>query len=570
MIIVLYEGEAVELTGPASEEWQPLICASVQGYVHNDFVLLEGESPLEPAPVEEVPAEEVPTEEVPVEEVPVTEAPTEEVPVEDVPTEEIPVEDVPTEEVPVNDEVPTEEVPVDEAPVDEEPVFEAPAEDVPTEEIPVTDEPVEETPVTEPEPTEEVETPVVEDPTEVPTEEAETPVATEEPVETETPVATEEPTEEPTEVPTVEVEPTPVPTVAVPEIETEEAEAIQQTFTAAIDTSAADATGYAVVAGTNGDGVRCRASGSTNAPIITVLPEGTEVALRGSASGDWQPVVCAKSNGFVHTDYLAKSDGGGDITAAVGSDGEFTAAAITGTAVVSGTGGGGLRCRSSASYSGNIITVLAEGSKVNLNGSAQGEWQPVICGGKNGFAHVDYLTKSASSSKSTTSAASNTGTGSSGSAKVTGTNGDGVRCRSSASYSGNIITVLAEGATVTLRGATQGEWTPVTCAGKSGFVHKDYLTKTSGSTSGGSTSGGGTSAASSGTAKVTGTGGGGLNCRSSASSSGSVLMVLSEGATVTLRGAAQGSWQPIVCGGKNGFATRRLPDQEQRRLHQRR
>src|SRR5690606_40261248 len=38
---------------------------------------------------------------------------------------------------------------------------------------------------------------------------------------------------------------------------------------------------YAVIAGTNNDGVRCRAAASYDAAVITVVPEGETVELTG-------------------------------------------------------------------------------------------------------------------------------------------------------------------------------------------------------------------------------------------------------------------------------------------------
>jgi uncharacterized protein YgiM (DUF1202 family) len=39
-----------------------------------------------------------------------------------------------------------------------------------------------------------------------------------------------------------------------------------------------------------------------------------------------------------------------------------------------------------------VITVLTEGSTVKLNGAATNGWQPVICGGKNGYVSSAYVT----------------------------------------------------------------------------------------------------------------------------------------------------------------------------------
>jgi thermitase len=84
------------------------------------------------------------------------------------------------------------------------------------------------------------------------------------------------------------------------------------------DTSEADAntsemtiesTGSAIVADTDGDGANCRAEASTDAAIIAVLPEGTVVDLAGEPVGEWQPVFCGDSIGYVHTQFLSYEAG---------------------------------------------------------------------------------------------------------------------------------------------------------------------------------------------------------------------------------------------------------------------
>jgi cell wall-associated NlpC family hydrolase len=383
---------------------------------------------------------------------------------------------------------------------------------------------------------------------------AETPAETETPVASETPVATETAV---AETPVVEEEPT--------EVIDENAEPV------VLDESLVS--GVAIVTGTNGDGVRCRAKASSTSNTITILAEGTTVQLTGVPVGVWQPVFCNGSAGYISNlflgsgDSVSSTDGGAvsstDGVTALAVGAEVSAAALTGSAVVSGTNGDGVRCRSSASLSGSVITVVAEGTAISLRGIATGEWQPVVCAGSNGFIHTAYLKNTGGSSTSDGSG-SNSGSSDVGSSATTGTATvnsapGGLNCRSTGSMSGTVITVLAHGSTVSLRGAASNGWQPVVCGGRNGFVSAQYLTTGStsggsnnGGTSGGSTSGGG-SATTGSTMYVSGTGGGGVRLRSSASMSGSILAVVPEGAAVSVRSGSTSDWIAVTYGGKNGF-----------------
>jgi cell wall-associated NlpC family hydrolase len=224
-------------------------------------------------------------------------------------------------------------------------------------------------------------------------------------------------------------------------------------------------------------------------------------------------------------------------------DSLVVSASIAGSAVVYNTGAGGLRCRSGASLESPVLTVLPLGAPVSLTGPASNGWQPVICGEQAGFVAARFLqvgTETDSGEEPVEAASALTGS----SGVVQNTDGDGVRCRVSASYSGSVITVLSEGTTVYSRGAAVGVWQPITCAGRAGWVHTDYL---------GNGSGGGGTGSTGGTATIFGTDGDGVRFRASAGYDGAVISVLTEGTTVTLRNGSVGSWTAISYGGRNGF-----------------
>lgn len=63
--------------------------------------------------------------------------------------------------------------------------------------------------------------------------------------------------------------------------------------------------GTAYIAGSNGDGVACRAAAERGSDKLAMLGEGEAIEVRGEAIGEWQPVNCAGMGGYVNTAYIA-------------------------------------------------------------------------------------------------------------------------------------------------------------------------------------------------------------------------------------------------------------------------
>jgi len=264
------------------------------------------------------------------------------------------------------------------------------------------------------------------------------------------------------------------------------------------------------VTGTGGAGVNCRAQPSTSATVIAVLREGETVAYRGAASNGWQPVTCAGKAGFISTTYL-------------------TGIPVTPTATPRPTG-----------TATPTRTVTATPS-VAITGTIS----PTATG-----------TVTATRTVTVTATASPTGTPVVG-GKVQGTGGVGVNCRRTPSTSGTIITTVPEGTVLPYRGAASNGWQPVTCGGQAGYISTAYLTgvtitptpvKTPGTSPTPTTT---PPSGSSGV--VTGTDGGGVNCRTQPSTSAPVIAIIPEGSIIQFRGSASNGWQPVTCAGQAGF-----------------
>jgi cell wall-associated NlpC family hydrolase/uncharacterized protein YraI len=305
--------------------------------------------------------------------------------------------------------------------------------------------------------------------------------------------------------------------------------------------------------------VACRIDPLFEADVIVELWQGQEIGLTAEPFGEWQPVICAETAGFVPSSAFVEpveqepvpeptdvpqtptSETGTAPTQDVGGVVEVAALPV-GAAYVSGTNGDGVRCRSGASLDSSTIIVLAEGASVTVRGGQIGSFQQVICAGQDGFVWAEYLASGSSGSSS-----------SGGYGQVQGTNGDGLRCRTSASLSGAVIMVLSPGATVALRGAAEGSWQPVICANQNGWVHTDYLGASSGSSGSGSSGASGNGFSAGQSARVSGTNGDGVRFRNGASYSGATISVLPDGTGVTVRSGSSGEWVAVSHGGNNGF-----------------
>ena len=67
-------------------------------------------------------------------------------------------------------------------------------------------------------------------------------------------------------------------------------------------------------------------------------------------------------------------------------------AAVTGSGAVSGTDGDGVNCRVAPDTDAEVIEVVAEGTAVELLGSADAGWQPIRCAGRQGYVLAEFVT----------------------------------------------------------------------------------------------------------------------------------------------------------------------------------
>ena len=223
------------------------------------------------------------------------------------------------------------------------------------------------------------------------------------------------------------------------------------------------------ISGTGGAGVNVRSGAGTRYGRIGGLAEGASVTIVGQ-SGGWYQIKYGSGTGWVCGDYVKKTSGGSSGGSSSGG---------TSTGKVSGTGGSGLNVRSGAGTGYGRIGGLGEGASVTIVGQSNG-WYQIKYGSGTGWVSSQFVKKgSGGSSGGSSSGGSSSGGGTSTAGYVSGTGGAGVNVRSGAGTGHSRIGGLAEGASVTIVGQSNG-WYKIKYGSGTGWVSSQFVKKGSG------------------------------------------------------------------------------------------
>ncbi len=299
-------------------------------------------------------------------------------------------------------------------------------------------------------------------------------------------------------------------------------------------------------------GLNVRSGAGTGYSVIGSLSNGSKVEIV-ETSGTWYKIKYGSGYGYVSKDYItvSSSSSGNSSSSSTGSSSSSSTTIQSGTVKVNG----GLNVRSGAGTSYSVIGSLSNGSKVEIV-ETSGTWYKIKYGSGYGYVSKDYITVSSSSSgnsssSSTGSSSSSSTTIQSGTVKVNG----GLNVRSGAGTSYSVIGSLSNGSKVEIV-ETSGTWYKIKYGSGYGYVSKDYITVSSSSSGNSSSSSTGSSSSSSttiqsGTVKVNG----GLNVRSGAGTSYSVIGSLSNGSKVEIV-ETSGTWYKIKYGSGYGYVSK--------------
>ena len=302
-------------------------------------------------------------------------------------------------------------------------------------------------------------------------------------------------------------------------------------------------------------GLNVRSGAGTSYSVIGSLSNGAKVEIV-EISGTWYKIKYGSGYGYVSKDYVTVSSSSNSGSSSNDNNnsnsGNNTATTQSGTIKVSG----GLNVRSGAGTSHSVIGSLSNGAKVEIV-ETSGTWYKIKYGSGYGYVSKDYVTVSSSNnSGSTDSGNSNNGSSNNGSSSATtiqsGTikvNG-GLNVRSGAGTSYSVIGSLNNGAKVEIV-ETSGSWYKIKYGSGYGYVSKDYVTVSSSSNSGSNNGSSSSTSTQSGTVKANG----GLNVRSGAGTSYSVIGSLSNGAKVEIV-ETSGTWYKVKYGSGYGYVSK--------------
>lgn len=283
-----------------------------------------------------------------------------------------------------------------------------------------------------------------------------------------------------------------------------------------------------------------RQSSSTSSPIVGKLTKGTKVSVL-STKGSWAQIEYKGQKRYVSSTYLKMTS-----TSSTSAQKVEKVYSVTEN----------LNLRSSASLKANVLLTIPKNKEVQYI-SKSGSWYRVKYGSKTGYISSQYVKsenkviKEATSTVSKTSTSSSSSSTNSSSTKNVYTTTVNLNMRTKASTSGSPILTIPKGKEIQYI-SKSGSWYRVKYGSKTGYVSSSYIKATKVSTPAAKppTTKPPTTNATSKTYKTTEN----LNLRSSASTSGKILVTIPKNKTVKYI-STSGSWYRVQYGNQTGYVS---------------
>ncbi|WP_273125037.1 SH3 domain-containing protein [Bacillus weihaiensis] len=216
----------------------------------------------------------------------------------------------------------------------------------------------------------------------------------------------------------------------------------------------------------NATGLRFRSGPGTSFSIIGVFDKG-KTATYVEKSGEWVKISYSGKQGWVSSQYVTLKT-----TSTQSPSNSSTSSTGTAKATVTATS---LNVRSTGSTSGKVIGSLKKNETVTIV-KEQGKWAEIQKTGLKGWAHLDYLKKSSTSSSTSTPTEVPKET----TTQVTGTiTATSLNIRDSGSLSGKVIGAVLKGSKVTIL-EEKNDWYKISFgSNKVGWAAGWYISKSS-------------------------------------------------------------------------------------------
>lgn len=197
-----------------------------------------------------------------------------------------------------------------------------------------------------------------------------------------------------------------------------------------------------------------RAGASTSDAVLLVIPPGAAVSLTGETSGDFTGVDYNGQAGWVASWFLS-------------TDGSAPTPDPGGTPSGPGTTTttSDLNLRAGPSTADAVLLVMPPGGAVELLGESANGYELVAYNGTTGWAFAGYLASGGDPPVATPDP------GSTGGATTTSE----LNLRAGPSAADSVLSVIPNGAAVTVDGAPQNGFYPISYSGQSGWAAGDYL-----------------------------------------------------------------------------------------------
>lgn len=202
-----------------------------------------------------------------------------------------------------------------------------------------------------------------------------------------------------------------------------------------------------------------RTGPNTGSSIIALIPEGTLVALTGQSENGFLAINYNDWAGWVHSDYLET----GSAAPAPEAEPEPEPGPEAGSGRVTSE----LHLRSGPSTADSSLMVMPVNASVLLTGNASNGFYSVSYDGTEGWAYAEYLDLSGEPVSPQEPAPQATSEPAFTTAPV--------NLRNDPSPSGAVLLVIPSGASVTITGAAESGFLPVTYSGQSGWASADYI-----------------------------------------------------------------------------------------------